>query len=113
MAHHLKSLVSTATQKTERVFLVGLELKSRSRFDVDDSLNELAELATTAGATVTGRATQRLESPVAGTFIGTGKAAELAAQCKELEVDTIVFDDELSGAQARNLEKIFFRISIL
>jgi GTP-binding protein HflX len=107
LADHLKSLVSTATQKTERVFLIGLELKSRSRFDVDDSLNELLELATTAGAVVLGRATQRLESPVAGTFIGTGKAKELAIQCKEQQVDTVIFDDELSGAQARNLEKIF------
>jgi GTP-binding protein HflX len=44
---------------------------------------------------------------LAGTFIGTGKAAELALRCKEEKVDTVIFDDELTGAQARNLEKIF------
>jgi GTPase len=103
----LKALIDTANQKTERVFLIGVELKSRSTWDVQDSLEELAELAQTAGGVVAGTATQKLEKPTAGTFIGTGKAIQLAAQCKELEVDTVISDDELTGAQARNLEKIF------
>jgi GTPase len=103
----LKALVETATQRTERVFLVGVELKSRSKWDVEDSLNELAELATTAGAKVAGTGTQKLEAPVAGTYIGTGKAAEFARWCKENEVDTVIFDDELSPGQSRTLEKIF------
>jgi len=63
----LKSLVSTASQKTERVFLVGVELKSRSRYDVDDSLNELAELAATAGETLR-QAPQKLK----GVFLQLG-----------------------------------------
>ena len=103
----MKALVETATKRTERVFLVGVELKSRSKWDVEDSLNELAELATTAGATVAGTGTQKLEAPVAGTYIGTGKAAEFARWCKENEVDTVIFDDELSPGQSRTLEKIF------
>lgn len=103
----MKALVETATKRTERVFLVGVELKSRSRWDVEDSLNELAELATTAGAKVAGTGTQKLEAPVAGTYIGTGKAAEFAEWCKRNEVDTVIFDDELSPAQSRTLEKIF------
>lgn len=103
----MKALIDTANRKTERVFLIGVELKSRSAWDVQDSLEELAELAQTAGGVVVGTATQKLEAPTAGTFIGTGKAAELAARCKELEVDTVISDDELTGAQARNLEKIF------
>jgi GTPase len=103
----LKALIETANRKTERVFLIGVELKSGSTWDTNDSLDELAELAQTAGGAVAGRATQKLESPYAGTFIGSGKAAELAKKCKEEEVDTIIFDDELTGAQARNLEKIF------
>jgi GTPase len=103
----LKALIDTANRRTERVFLIGVELKSRSTWDVQDSLEELAELAQTAGGIVAGTATQKLERPLAGTFIGTGKAAELGARCKEEGVDTVIFDDELSGAQARNLEKIF------
>jgi GTP-binding protein HflX len=103
----LKALIDTANRRTERVFLIGVELKSRSAWDVQDSLEELAELAQTAGGVVAGTATQKLERLLAGTFIGSGKAVELAAKCKEDGVDTVIFDDELSGAQARNLEKIF------
>lgn len=68
---------------------------------------ELAELAQTAGATVTGQATQKLAAIYPATFIGTGKARELAEQCRAIAVDTIIFDEELSAAQSRNLEKIF------
>jgi GTPase len=103
----LKALIETASKRTERVFLVGVELKGRSKWELDDSLAELAELATTAGAVVAGKGTQKLESPLAGTFIGTGKAAEFAKWCKEYDVDTVIFDDELTGAQARNLEQTF------
>ena len=103
----MKALVEIAGNRTERVFLIGVELKSRSRWDVDESLSELAELATTAGALVIGTGTQKLEAPVAGTYIGTGKAAEFARWCKENDVDTVIFDDELSPGQSRTLEKIF------
>lgn len=103
----MKALIETANRKTERVFLIGVELKNGSAWETADSLDELAELAQTAGGIVTGRATQKLESPHAGTFIGSGKAEQLAKECKAQEVDTVIFDDELTGAQARNLEKIF------
>ena len=103
----MKALVEIITKRTERVFLVGVELKSRSRWDVDDSLDELAELAATAGAAVAGRGTQKLEAPIAGTYIGTGKAEEFSLWCKKNDVDTVIFDDELSPAQSRNLEKTF------
>lgn len=104
----MKALVSTARErKTERVFLVGVELRSRTAFDVRDSLDELAQLATTAGAVVVGEGTQKLEKPTAATYIGPGKAAALAEQCKAALVDTVIFDDELSSAQGRNLEKLF------
>jgi len=72
-----------------------------------ESMEELAELAATAGGTVTGSGTQKLESPAAGTFIGSGKAREFADLCREQDVDTVVFDDELSPAQSRNLENVF------
>ena len=68
---------------------------------------ELVELTATAGAQVIGQATQKLDSPIAATFIGTGKAVELAAQCRQDDVDTVIFDDELSAAQCRNLERVF------
>jgi GTP-binding protein HflX len=84
-----------------------VELKSRQTWEITDSLMELAELATTAGGEVVGDAVQKLESPIARTFIGTGKALELAAYCKAHDVDTVIFDDELSPAQSRNLEKTF------
>ncbi len=103
----MKALIDTANRKTERVLLVGVELKSGSAAETAESLDELAELAQTAGGFVTGRATQKLDSPFAGTFIGSGKAVELAKTCKEENVDTVIFDDDLSGAQARNLEKVF------
>lgn len=104
----MKALYSTEKQKpTERVFLVGIELKSRSSWDVTDSLDELEELATTAGAEVIGRGTQKLDAPISATYIGKGKAEEFAALCSASKVDTIIFDDELSPAQSRNLERMF------
>lgn len=104
----MKALYSTAREKrTERVFLVGVELKSRPARDVRDSLDELRQLADTAGGVLVGDAVQKLDRPVAGTFIGPGKADELGALCRAQGVDTVVFDDELSPAQSRNLERIF------
>jgi GTP-binding protein HflX len=103
----LKALISTSTKRTERVFLVGVELKSRSALDTRDSLDELSELAATAGGEVVGDGTQRMEAPVAATFIGSGKADEFAKHCRQNNVDTVIFDDELSPAQSRNLEVVF------
>jgi GTP-binding protein HflX len=56
---------------------------------------------------VVGDGTQKLDHPVAATFIGSGKADEFAARCREDKVDTVIFDDELTPAQARNLEARF------
>ena len=103
----MKALISTATKRTERVFLVGLELKSRSAHTTRESLDELSELASTAGGDVVGNGTQKLDAPVAGTFIGSGKAGEFAKHCRTQDVDTVIFDDELSPAQSRNLERVF------
>ena len=93
--------------KTERVFLVGVELKQGKAFDVNESMAELAELATTAGAIIIGEGTQKLDRPHVATFIGKGKANEFAELAKQGEVDTVIFDDELSPAQTRNLERLF------
>lgn len=72
-----------------------------------DSLEELSELAATAGGEVIGDGIQKLEAPNASTFIGKGKADEFAQLCRREHVDTVIFDDELSPAQSRNLEKVF------
>lgn len=104
---HLKALVETRSLRASRAFLIGVELKSASAADVRESLAELAELAATAGTEIVGDGTQKIAAPVPATFIGKGKADEFAEHCKELKVDVIIFDDELSPAQSRNLEKIF------
>ncbi|HEY0456530.1 MAG TPA: GTPase HflX, partial [Verrucomicrobiae bacterium] len=103
----MKSLIDNSNQRTERAFLVGLEFKSRTHWDLQESLEELSELARTAGAEIIGTGIQKLVVPVAGTFIGTGKAMEFADHCRKNQVDTVIFDDELSPAQSRNLEKVF------
>jgi GTPase len=107
VSKQLKALVSTSNRRTERVFLVGVELKSRNGADIRELLVELAELAQTAGAEIAGDGIQKMESLNAATFIGKGKAGEFADFCKRNGVDTVIFDDELSPAQSRNLEKIF------
>jgi GTP-binding protein HflX len=103
----MKGLVDTINQETERVFMIGIQLKADNAWCVEESMDELSELVTTAGAEVAGRGSQRLDKFNAATFIGPGKAKEFAEQCKLAKVDTVVFDEELNPAQGRNLEKIF------
>lgn len=103
----MKSLISNSNRRTERVFLVGVERNGGKGVATEETLEELAELSATAGAVVVGEGVQKLEHPSAATFIGSGKAQQFARDCKRNEVDTIIFDDELSPAQSRNLEKIF------
>lgn len=103
----MKALLNIEKTRLEKVFLVGVELKSRNAADIRESLEELAELAQTAGAKIAGTGIQKMDSPAPATFIGKGKAEEFATFCKGEGVDAIIFDDELSPAQTRNLEKIF------
>jgi GTP-binding protein HflX len=103
----LKALISTNNRNPERVFLIGAELRSRTHLEVRDSMAELAQLAATAGGEVVGDGLQKLDVPVAGTYIGSGKAEEFAEFCRNNSVDTVIFDDELSPAQSRNLESRF------
>ncbi len=80
--------------------------------EVDAALDELAQLVDSAGADVVGRVVQRRDAPDPATFVGRGKAEEIAALGRSLDVDTVVFDDELTPAQHRNLEKLFGRTAI-
>jgi len=92
---------------TERAVLVGLERGAQQRWDVRDSLEELSELARSAGAEVVDSVAQRLPQPTPNFFIGKGKAEEIAQICGKKGVQTVIFDDDLSPAQARNLERVF------
>ena len=89
-----------------------LERHGRNHWQASDSLDELAELARSAGAVIVDRATQKLNEPTPAHFIGRGKAEELAARyitgVSEAErVTSVIFDDDLTPAQAGNLQKIF------
>ena len=95
---------SFVSQHVERAALVGLVTPS-SRGDADHSLDELAGLADAAGARVVMRMLQERPRPDAATFIGSGKVASLAAACDEADVDVVIFDNELTPAQLRQLEK--------
>jgi len=72
--------------------------------DSEDSLEELASLAGTAGAVIVSKIMQKRAKPDPATFIGSGKAEELSLLCQTLEVDLAILDDELTGAQQKNLE---------
>jgi len=91
----------------ERAYLVAVERKDRGnrRWNSQSSLDELAQLVTTAGATVVGRTVQRRERPMAAYYIGRGKVRELADRRLDLGYSTVICDDELSPTQQRNLEE--------
>ena len=84
-----------------RAILVGLQ----TREDITHSMDELEGLAEADGVEVIGRVIQSLERPNTATFIGKGKVEELAEMCANMEADTVIFNDELSGVQLRNLEE--------
>jgi len=83
---------------------VAVEVKGRRGFTTQSSLDELALLADTAGACVVGRAVQRLENPHPAHYIGKGKVAEVRAERGRTGYSLVIFDDELSPSQQRNLE---------
>ncbi len=98
----------------ERAFLVGVDWKSRPEgryvehaWSAAESLAELERLAETAGLEVIGKSTQRLDQPHPATFVGKGKAEEIAGAVHELGADVVIFDDELSPRHQRELEAIF------
>ncbi len=93
------------TRKQETAVLVGLINRTQDDETIKEYLDELEFLTETAGAKVLKRYTQRLEHPDSRTFIGAGKLIDITAFVKENKVDILIFDDELSPAQQRNLEK--------
>ncbi|MBY5163514.1 GTPase HflX [Salsipaludibacter albus] len=90
----------------ERAVVVALQRPGTSDAAVRASLDELTALLDTAGATVVDRVVQRRDAPSAATWIGRGKAEELASLVRTVDADAVVFDDDLAPAQQRNLEEI-------
>lgn len=93
-------------QKQEKAVLVGLVHKDQTEGQLHEYLDELAFLAETAGAVAVKRFTQKLPHPDSRTFIGKGKLEEIKKYIQGKNIRIIIFDDELSGAQINNIEKI-------
>ena len=89
----------------ERALLIGIDQdRPDAAWSVQDSLDELAQLAATAGADVVGSLYQRLREPVPATYLGKGKLVEVRDRIAALDADTVIADDELTPAQQRHLE---------
>jgi GTP-binding protein HflX len=91
----------------QRALLVGTGIGTRDVDEAEESLEELARLVDTAGAEPVELVLQRRDRPDPATYIGSGKAKELQELAQALDVDLVVFDDELTPAQQRNLEQLF------
>jgi GTPase len=93
--------------KNEKSVLIGISFPGQDEVVTEEYLDELEFLAYTAGASVEKRYTQNLPAPNPRTFVGTGKAEEIASYIKENEIDIAIFDDELTPSQLKNIEKVF------
>src|SRR3954454_21259614 len=93
----------------ERALLIGLEKEGVSKWDLRDSMEELRELASSAGAEGVDTVTQKLQRPTAPYYIGKGKAELIKDSFQHRQVTSVIFDDELSPAQGRNLENLLSR----
>jgi GTP-binding protein HflX len=96
----------------EKIVLVGVTIPPATDHETEQHLDELALLVDTAGADEAARVVQRRDHPDPATFVGNGKAEELKSISQSVDADTVIFDDELSPAQSRNLEKILGRTAI-
>lgn len=90
----------------EKVVLVGLITREQSEEKLTEYMDELEFLAYTAGATVGERFTQRMDKPDSKFFVGSGKLDEITAFVEEYDIDTVIFDDELTPSQLKNIEKV-------
>jgi GTP-binding protein HflX len=96
-------------KQAERALLIGLERDGVSKWDLRDSMEELRELASSAGAEVVDTVTQKLPKPTAPFYIGKGKAEAIKESVQSRGVTSVIFNDELSPAQGRNLENLLSR----
>jgi GTP-binding protein HflX len=96
----------------EKIVLVGVAMPPASIEEEERNLDELALLVDTAGADAVARMMQRMDRPDPATYLGKGKAEQLHQVSERVDADTVVFDDELTPAQQRNLEKLIGRTAI-
>ncbi|WP_110519771.1 GTPase HflX [Herpetosiphon llansteffanensis] len=106
MSNTVREKMHVTAKPKERALLVGGDVyNNREAWHIDDSLDELALLADTAGLDVVGTVSQKLDHPNPKTYIGPGKVREVADLRSETPYDVVIFDEELSPSQARNLEE--------
>ena len=98
------NLHDTIEKKDETAILVGVITQEQDEAKVEEYLDELAFLALTAGATEHARFTQKITKPNPKTFVGAGKLEDIAAYVKTHDIQMVIFDDELSPSQLRNIE---------
>ena len=98
--------MNTIENKTEKAVFVGIITQNDDERKVKDYLDELEFLAETAGATGDRKFIQRLDKPEKATYIRSGKLQEIADYCEENQIEYVIFDDELTGMQQRNIEKV-------
>lgn len=96
-------MIENSFNKSFNAILVAVN-RNNDNFEVENSMNELESLVESANGVVVGKIIQKLDRINTSTYIGKGKVAELAEFVENLDVDAVVFDDELSGIQIRNLE---------
>jgi GTP-binding protein HflX len=103
----LTATVTDLDVRVQRAFLVGVTLPGMTSVEAERSLDELALLTDTAGADPVERELVRRHRIDPATYLGSGKAEELATLTKALDIDLVVFDNPLAPAQQRNLQKLF------
>jgi GTPase len=100
----MKRLLTATSGPKEKAILVQVILDRQRREDAEESLKELARLADTAGAVVTGNVTQRRERPTSNYFIGEGKLADIQLACRQTGAKLVIFNNELSPIQVNNID---------
>jgi len=103
----------TEEKKEEKAVFVGVIKQKDEEWKVLEYLDELEFLAETAGATGDKKFVQKLEKPDNATYIKSGKLEEIAAYCEENEIRYVIFDDELTGMQQRNIERVIKTASVI
>ena len=106
-------MLEKETIKFERTVIVGIVTQNQNEEKLTEYLDELEFLTFTAGGEVVKRFSQKMERPNPKTFLGTGKMDEISLYVKENDITTVIFDDELSPSQQKNISKILVETKVL